>query len=73
MFSDPTYPLVSVMNLLASILVLIPLPWFIAHWNAGACAYALWISLDCLRTGVNTIIWADNTNPTIPVWCDISK
>jgi len=31
----------------------------------------LWIAVDCLQTFMNTIVWHDNVNVVVPVWCDI--
>ena len=70
---DPTFPLVPVANLLAFLLVLIPLITTVhKQWNTGVCMYAIWVGTMALIRGINTIVWADNARIVAPVWCDIS-
>ncbi|EJC99657.1 fungal pheromone STE3G-protein-coupled receptor, partial [Fomitiporia mediterranea MF3/22] len=66
------YPLVPIANFLSFIIVLIPLPWLLQHWNTGAWTHSVWSALLCFITGVNTIIWADNAQITAVAWCDIT-
>ena len=73
MQSTYAYPLVPVANFLSAFLVLIPLPWLLQHWNTGAWTHAIWSSLLCFITGVNTTLWSDNVDIKAVVWCDISE
>lgn len=70
---DPTYPLVPIANLLASVLVLLPFSrQALRSWNIGVCFFAFWLVVQTFSIGVNCIIWRDNTDIVAPVWCDIS-
>lgn len=60
-------------SLLASFLVLVPLPWQLEAWNVGTCLYMLWASLSCFNYGVNSIIWRSDAINRAPVWCDICE
>ena len=69
---DPTYPLVPIINFLASFCALVPLLSGTIHsWNFSIFMLALWLSLMCFTMGVNTIIWCDDYQDTAPIWCDI--
>lgn len=67
------YPLVPVANFISVVLVLIPLPWLLQHWNTGAWTHGVWTALLCLITGVNYTVWWNNVEIKAVVWCDISK
>jgi Pheromone A receptor len=57
----------------AATLVLIPFPW---HWRVGNVAtlsIIAWLFVTNVIYGVDALIWADNVNVVIPVWCDISE
>ncbi|KAL5486162.1 STE3_3 [Sanghuangporus weigelae] len=66
------FPLVPVANFISAILVLIPLPWLLQHWNTGAWTHSVWTALLCLITGVNYLTWWDNVDIKAVVWCDIT-
>lgn len=71
---DPTYPLVPIANFIAFVLTLIPLLHVSRRpWNAGVFVFALWLSLICLSTAINTIVWSNDVEDRAPVWCDICK
>ena len=71
---DPTYPLVPIINFLSIPLVILPLFTSIRQrQNVGVMIYAAWVAIRCLTVGVNTIVWKDNYDIRIPVWCDISE
>lgn len=56
---EPTYPLAPIANLIACALVVIPLFRMAnAPWNTGVYAFALYLVLQSLSTGVNTIVWS---------------
>ncbi len=57
---------------LAAALVLVPLPW---HWRAGNVAtlsMIFWLFLVDVIYGVDAVVWANNVEIVVPVWCDIS-
>ena len=73
---DPTFPLAPIVNFLSAILALLPLFTNALHsgsLNIAIVAFAVWTSVECVTTGVNSIIWSDNVNNLVPVWCDISE
>ena len=56
---------------LAAFVVLIPFSW---HWrarNIPTLSIIIWLFLDNFILGMNTIIWAGNVRPIVPLWCDI--
>ncbi|KAG1762809.1 GPCR fungal pheromone mating factor [Suillus placidus] len=58
---------------LAALSLLLPLPW---HWRAGNVAtlsIIAWLFILNVVYGVDAIIWANNVNIVIPVWCDITS
>ena len=72
---DPTYPLAPIINFLSAILALLPLftnQLYSGTQNIAVVAFAIWTSVECVTTGINSIIWSDNVNNLAPIWCDIS-
>ncbi|KAH7924990.1 fungal pheromone STE3G-protein-coupled receptor [Leucogyrophana mollusca] len=58
---------------LAALLLLLPLPW---HWrarNVATLSMILWLFVINVVYGVDAIIWGNNVNIVIPVWCDITS
>ncbi|KAI0314639.1 GPCR fungal pheromone mating factor [Amylostereum chailletii] len=70
---DPTYPLVPVANLLSAFLVFMSLlaRSMRQSWNAGVWMLGLWLFVQVLTVGVDTIAWSDNLEDLAPIWCDI--
>jgi len=58
-------------NFLGVVLALLPLISQIRKLSLAVWGYAIWITVSCFQTFVNTIIWRDNVNIVAPVWCDI--
>lgn len=53
--------------------MLLPAAW---HWrarNISTLAIITWLALGNLSLFVNTLIWADNYEDRVPVWCDICE
>ncbi|KZS93802.1 fungal pheromone STE3G-protein-coupled receptor [Sistotremastrum niveocremeum HHB9708] len=69
---DPSDIVFLVFAFVSSILVLIPLPWHLQSWNVGTCLLVIYIAMGCLIRAVDRIVWANNVNYVIPVWCDIT-
>lgn len=60
-------------SFLAALLVLIPLP---GHWrarNIPTLSIIAWLFLVNVAHGVNTIVWSDNFDLKLLVWCDIGE
>ena len=70
---DPTYPLLPVAYFLsAAMLSLVLLTTFVRkNWNLGVTFLCVWLSLETLVDGINTIIWSDNADIKLYVYCDI--
>ena len=70
---DPTYPLYPVACVLATVMLfLVLLTSFIRqNWNFGVALLCFWLSLLNLTNGVNAILWSDNNNVKLYVYCDI--
>jgi hypothetical protein len=72
-FMNPTYPLVPVCNVIAAVLVLLPLKQLFHAWNVGLCVLSVWLFLACLSMTVSTIVWKNNVDLVLPVFCDIGE
>ncbi|VDC01597.1 unnamed protein product [Peniophora sp. CBMAI 1063] len=70
---DPTYPLYPIACFLAAaMLLLVILSSFIRQsWNLGVAFLWFWLFLENLVHGINTIIWSDNADIKLYVYCDI--
>lgn len=62
-----------VFSALATVLLLLPLPWHIKSGNAGTLLYIFWTLTANLILFINAIVWKDNVGNWAPVWCDISE
>ena len=72
---DPTYPLLTVAYFLsAAMLSLVLLTNFVRHnWNLGVTFLCVWLLLEALADGADTIIWSDNAEIKLYVYCDIGS
>ena len=70
---DPTYPLYPVCAVLAAVmLLLVLLTSFIRqNWNLGIAFLCFWLFLDNITLAVNAVIWSDNYDVKLIVYCDI--
>ncbi|VDB95774.1 unnamed protein product [Peniophora sp. CBMAI 1063] len=71
--ADPTYPLYPIACILAStMLLLVLLTSFIRqNWNLGVAFLCFWLFWENLTGGIGSIIWADNADVKLYVYCDI--
>ncbi|KZV65951.1 fungal pheromone STE3G-protein-coupled receptor [Peniophora sp. CONT] len=71
--ADPTYPLFPIASILAAVvLLLIFLTSFIRQsWNIGVAFLCFWLFFENLANGIKAIIWADNADIKLYVYCDI--
>ncbi|KZT69400.1 STE3-domain-containing protein [Daedalea quercina L-15889] len=58
-------------SFIAAILVLIPLPSHIKAQNLSTVAMVLWLFAVNVAQGINSIIWMNNVEVKLVVWCDI--
>ena len=70
---DPTYPLLPVTSFIAATLLLTLLITGFARqsWNLGVAFLCFWLSLENLTYGVNAVLWSDNAEVKLYVYCDI--
>ncbi|VDC06523.1 unnamed protein product [Peniophora sp. CBMAI 1063] len=70
---DPTYPLYPIACLLASAMLLLVLLTSLGRQrvNLGVAFLCFWLFLETLTLGINTIIWSDNADIKLYVYCDI--
>ncbi|KZV71051.1 hypothetical protein PENSPDRAFT_752047 [Peniophora sp. CONT] len=71
--ADPTYPLLPIATLLSAVmLVLVLLTSFIRQrWNLGVTFLCFWLIVESVTGGANYIIWSDNADVKLWVYCDI--
>ena len=70
---DPTYPLYPIANFLAAfMLLLVLLTSFVRQsWNFGVALLCFWLFFENLTNGINAIVWSDNFDIKLDVYCDI--
>ena len=73
--ADPTYPLYPVASILASVmLLLVLLTSFVRQsWNLGVAFLSFWLFWENLAQAINAIIWSDNADVKLYVYCDIGQ
>ncbi|VDB92186.1 unnamed protein product [Peniophora sp. CBMAI 1063] len=71
--TDPSYPLYLIACLLASaMLLLVLLTSFIRQsWNLGVVFLCFWLFWENLADGIGSIVWADNADIKLYIYCDI--
>ena len=72
---DPTYPLYSIACVLSAAMLLhVAFTSFVRQsWNLGVAFLCFWLFFENLANGVNSIIWADNADIKLFVYCDICQ
>nr|UWI70537.1 pheromone receptor B3 [Pleurotus eryngii] len=58
--------------ILAALSLLLPLPW---HWrarNIATLSIIVWLFVTNIIYAVGAVVWGDNADIDIPVWCDIT-
>lgn len=70
---DPTYPLFPVASLIAAaMLLLVLLTSFVRQsWNLGVIFLCFWLFTEDLTSAIGTIIWSNNADIKLYVYCDI--
>ena len=71
--ADPTYPLYPISCILSvTMLLLILLSSSIRRsWNFGLTLLCFWLALAIMHNGINSILWSDNADAKLLVYCDI--
>ena len=72
---DPTYPLYPIASILAAaMLLLVLLTSFVRQsWNLGVAFLCFWLFFENLTGGINAIIWSDNADVKLYIYCDIGQ
>ncbi|KZV71047.1 STE3-domain-containing protein [Peniophora sp. CONT] len=70
---NPTYPLFPIASFLsAMMLLLVLLTSFIRQrWNLGVVFLCFWLLVEAATNGANCIIWSNNADVKLWVYCDI--
>ncbi|KZV61594.1 STE3-domain-containing protein [Peniophora sp. CONT] len=70
---DPTYPLYPIACTLASTgVLLVLLTNFVRHsWNLGVTFLCFWLFVENLTAAINAVVWSDNADIKLLVYCDI--
>ena len=70
---DPTYPMRPIACILAAMMLLLVLTNSLIrrNWNLGVTFLCLWVLVDNVLEALNTIIWSDNEDIKLYVYCDI--
>ena len=73
--ANPTYPAAPIASVLACItLIMVLLSSFIRQsWNLGVAFLCGWLLLGNFIVAVDTIVWSDNADIKLYVYCDISE
>ena len=73
--ADPTYPLYPIACILSAImLLLVLLTSFVRRsWNLGVAFLCFWLFLENLTGGINAVLWSDNIDIKLYVYCDIGQ
>ena len=73
--ADPTYPLYPIACILAAaLLLLVLLTSFVRQsWNLGVAFLCFWLFFECLTAGVGAVIWSDNADVKLYIYCDIGQ
>lgn len=71
----PTYPLIPVTSLLAAsaLLFMLTTSFVRQRWNLGVAFLCFWLFFENLTNGINAIIWSDNADVKLYVYCDIGE
>jgi hypothetical protein len=72
---DPSYPLFPIFSIICAILMLVMLTTsFIRQsWNLGVMFLCFWLFWELLTSGINAVLWSDNADIKLHVYCDIGE
>ncbi|VDB86833.1 unnamed protein product [Peniophora sp. CBMAI 1063] len=70
---DPTYPSYPIACSLATALMVLVLSTNFVRksWNLGITFLCAWIAIETLNQAINTVVWSNNTDIKLYVYCDI--
>ena len=72
---DPTYPLYPIACFLSAIMLfLVFFTSFVRQtWNLGVAFLCFWLFLETPTEGFNAVLWSDNADIKLYVYCDIGQ
>ena len=72
---DPTYPLYPIACIISAALLLLVLMSSVVRqsWNLGVAFLCFWLFFENLTCAINAIIWSDNADIRLYIYCDIGK
>ena len=72
---DPTYPLYPIASIVAAAMLLLVLftSFIRQSWNLGVAFLCFWLFFENLTDGINAIIWSDNADVKLYIYCDIGQ
>ena len=72
---DPTYPLFPIACIIAATMLLLVLLTSLVRqsWNLGVLFLCFWLFFENLFFSVNTIVWSNNFDVKLSIYCDISE
>jgi hypothetical protein len=75
MAADPTYPLFPIFDIIGAALMLLVLTTSIIRqsWNLGVTFLCFWLFWELLTAGIDAVIWSDNEDIKLYVYCDIGE
>ncbi|KZV59981.1 STE3-domain-containing protein [Peniophora sp. CONT] len=70
---DPTYPLYPIACILSAVMLLLVLitSFIRQSWNLGVAFLCFWLFWENITFGINAIIWSDNSDIKLYIYCDI--
>ena len=70
---DPTYPLYPIVCTIAATAVLLVFVNVVVRqkWNLGVIFLCFWLGVENILLAVNAILWSDNADLKLYVYCDI--
>ncbi|KAI0031602.1 GPCR fungal pheromone mating factor, partial [Vararia minispora EC-137] len=71
--ADPSYPLLPIASITCATLLFLLLAKNIVRksYNLGVTLLSFWLFWELLTLGINAVVWADNANVRLTVYCDI--
>ncbi|VDB95835.1 unnamed protein product [Peniophora sp. CBMAI 1063] len=71
--ADPTYPFLPIACLLSSVMLLLVLmtSFIRQRWNLGVTFLCFWLFIENITSAVSAVIWSDNADVKLYVYCDI--
>jgi hypothetical protein len=70
---DPTYPLYPILSIVAAFFMFLILSHSLIRqsWNLAVTFLCIGLFFDDLTHGINAVVWRDNADIKVPVYCDL--